>query len=92
MSQVKVRRVVEQEVDIPDLGGRLRDARIEVQAMKGVSLTKVCKAAQISRNYWYQIEAENIQGALMEDTLRRIEFALSEALGRTVDLGVRFHD
>lgn len=91
MPQVKVKRVIEQEIDIPNLGDRLRDARIEVQAT-GISLAKVCRAAQVSRNYWYQIESENIQGALMVDTLRRIESALSEALGRTVDFGVRFKD
>ena len=92
MPQVKVKRIIEKEVDIPDLGERFKQARLEVQALKGGSLTKVCKAADVSRNYWYQLEREDIKGALLEETLRKIEDALSEVLGRTVDLGVKFDD
>lgn len=92
MPQVKVKRVIEQEVDVPDLGERFKQVRIEVQSTKGVSLTKVCKAADVSRNYWYQLEREDIKGALLEETLRKLEAALSEALGRKVDLGVKFND
>jgi hypothetical protein len=89
---MKVRRVVEQEIDVPDLGERLKQIRLEVQAVKGTSLAGVCKAAGISRSYWYRLEAEEIQGALLEDTLRKLESALSDALERKIDLGIKFND
>jgi transcriptional regulator with XRE-family HTH domain len=88
---VKVRRVIKQDIDIPDMGERFKKARLEVQAIKGVSLMQVCKAAGVSRNYWYQIENENTQ-VLLESTLRKIEAALSTTLNRQIDLGVNFEE
>lgn len=92
MSQVKVRRVIKQEIDVPDLGERFKQVRLEIQATKGVSLSKVCKTAGVSRNYWYQLEREDIKGALLEETLKGLEVALSAALNRVVDFGVKFDD
>jgi transcriptional regulator with XRE-family HTH domain len=46
----------------------------------------MAKEVGISRNYWYQLEAEAVLGGVAEETLRKIE----EVLG--VDLGVQFDD
>ncbi len=77
-SQMKVKRSIEK--DVPGLGARIKQAR-EADSR---SLEAICAQAQMSRVYWYDIEAEKIRGALPESTLRKIE----EALG--VDLGVNF--
>lgn len=77
---MKVRRIVKQEVDVPGLGERLRQARLKDKR----SVEKLAAAAGISRNYWYQLEAEAVLGGVKEDTLRNIEQVLS------VDLGVDF--
>lgn len=79
---VKVRRIVKQEVDVPGLGERLRQARLKDKR----SVEKLATAAGISRNYWYQLEAEAVLGGVKEDTLRNIE----QVLG--VDLGVDFDE
>lgn len=79
---MKVRRIVKQEVDVPGLGERLRQARLKSDR----SVLKLATAAGISRNYWYQLEAEAVLGGVAEDTLRAIESVLD------VDLGVSFHE
>ena len=78
--RMRVRRNIEK--DSPGLGARIRQAR-EADSR---SLEAICAAAEMSRVYWYDIEAEKIRGALPEDTLRKIERALG------VDLGVDFDD
>ena len=79
---MKVKRIAETEIDVPGLGARIEQARKK----SGKSVTQLCREAQISRNYWYQLEAEKIQGSLLEDTLRKIEQVLS------VDLEVNFDE
>lgn len=79
---MKVRRIVKQEVDVPGLGERLRQARLKDKR----SVEKLATASGISRNYWYQLEAEAVLGGVKEDTLRKIE----QVLG--VDLGVDFDE
>jgi transcriptional regulator with XRE-family HTH domain len=79
---VKVRRIVKQEVEAPGLGERLRQARLKSDR----SVSKLAAAAGISRNYWYQLEAESVLGGVAEDTLRTIESVLG------VDLGVDFEE
>jgi transcriptional regulator with XRE-family HTH domain len=79
---VKVRRIVKQEVEIPGLGEKLRQARLKDQR----SVEKLATAAGISRNYWYQLEAEAVLGGVKEETLRNIEQVLD------VDLGVNFQE
>jgi transcriptional regulator with XRE-family HTH domain len=79
---VKVRRIVKQEVDAPGLGAQIREAR----EADDRSVAALSKAAGISRNYWYQLEAEAVLGGVAEDTLRAIE----QVLG--VDFGVKFKD
>ena len=79
---VKVRRIIKLEVDVPGLGDRIKQAR----EARGRPVTQMAKEVGISRNYWYQLEAEAVLGGVAEETLRKIE----EVLG--VDLGVQFDD
>ncbi|MDZ8068535.1 MAG: helix-turn-helix transcriptional regulator [Nostoc sp. DedQUE08] len=79
---VKVRRIIKLEVDVPGLGERIKQAR----EARGRPVTQMAKEVGISRNYWYQLEAEAVLGGVAEETLRKIE----EVLG--VDLGVQFDD
>lgn len=79
---VKVRRIIKREVEVPDLGSRIKQAR-EADPR---SVTQLAKLAGISRNYWYQLEAESVLGGVAEETLRKVE----EVLG--VDLGVEIDD
>lgn len=61
---------------------RIKQAR----EARGRPVTQMAKEVGISRNYWYQLEAEAVLGGVAEETLRKIE----EVLG--VDLGVQFDD
>ncbi|MFN6538316.1 MAG: helix-turn-helix domain-containing protein [Nostoc sp. EkiNYC01] len=76
---VKVRRIVKQEIDAPGLGDRIKQAR----EASNRPVTQLAKEVGISRNYWYQLEAEAVLGGVAEETLRKIE----EVLG--VDFGVK---
>ena len=78
---MKVRRVVKQEIDIPGLGERLRQARLQSKR----SVASLATAAGISRHYWYQLEGEAVLSGVTIETLRNIE----QALG--ADLGVDFN-
>ena len=71
-NQMQVKKVVEQVLEVPGLGARIKDAR---QGSKE-SLIKLCERAGISRQYWYGIEAESINHPLPLDTLRAIEKVL----------------
>jgi transcriptional regulator with XRE-family HTH domain len=77
---VKVNRIVKQEIDVPELGKKIKEAR---EASRR-SVTSLAKEVGISRNYWYQLEAEAVLSGVAEDTLRKIEKVLG------VDFGVRF--
>ena len=79
---VKVRRIIKLEVEIPDLGKRIKNAR-EADTR---SVTKLAKTVGISRNYWYQLEAEAVLGGVAEDTIRKIEEVLN------TDFGISFDD
>ena len=71
------------EIDVPDLGERIKEARISAQK-RGKSLTKIAAEAGMSVQNWYRIEQERQK--LPEETLLVIEKALG------IDLGVRFDD
>ncbi len=74
---MKVKRTVEQEIYVPDLGLKIQEARKAVNK----PLTVLCKEANVSRNYWYQLESGKIPGTVSEQTLRRIEQVLGVSLG-----------
>lgn len=79
---MRVKRVVEHEVYIPDLGAKIQEARKAINK----PLTVLCKEADVSRNYWYQLESGKIPGTVSEETLRKIEKVLG------VNLGVNFEE
>lgn len=79
---VKVRRIIKQEVEVPGLGNLIRTAR--EKSDRGV--TTLAKEVGISRNYWYQLESESVLSGIKEETLRKIEMALN------IDFGVNFDD
>ena len=74
---ITVKRVVEHEVYIPDLGSKIQSARKAINK----PLTVLCKEANVSRNYWYQLESGKIPGSVSEETLRKIEKVLGVSLG-----------
>lgn len=81
---VKTVQVVREIIlDVPNLGERIKEARISAQK-QGKSLTKIAADAGMSVQNWYRIEQERQK--LPEETLLLIE----ESLG--VDLGVTFDD
>jgi transcriptional regulator with XRE-family HTH domain len=76
---MKVKKVL--EIEVPDLGSRIRKAR-EADSR---SLAEICRQVPMTTMNWYRIEAEETK-ALPIETLKRME----EVLG--VDFGVRFDD
>jgi len=76
---MKVRKVI--DVDIPNLGDKIKDAR----KADSRSLTQLAAAAGMTTANWYTIEAEEIK-ALPAETLQRIE----EVLG--ISFGARFEE
>lgn len=70
------------EIEVPGLGARMEEARKQ----KKISVSALCREAEISRNYWYDLVEERIKGALEEPTFRRIEAALE------ADFKVQFND
>lgn len=80
MPTVQVKRVVEETRDFPGLGAAIKRAR----ESSDLSVTQLCRDAGLSRQYWYQLEREDLRAPATEDVIRRIESVLS------VDLGVKF--
>lgn len=78
---VRVRRIVKQEVDVPGLGEQIKQAREK----DGRSLAAIAREVGVSRNYWYQLEAEAVLGGMAEDTLRKIEAVLGVTFGVEFD-------
>lgn len=77
MTQNQLLMKVGWEIDVPELGQRIRDARHE----SGRTITQLAAEADISVANWYAIEQERIK-VLPIATLRRIEQVLK------VDFGV----
>jgi len=77
---VQIKRTIEEVRDFPGFGDRLRSARLRDPR----PLTQICKAAGISRQYWYGIENETIRTPVSVEVVQRIESALG------IDLGVNF--
>ena len=81
MPRVKVRRIIKQEIEIPNLGETIKRAREKSDK----PLTVLAREVGISRNYWYQLEGEAVLGGVAEDTLRKIEKALNADFGINFD-------
>lgn len=82
MPTVQVKRVIEETKDFPGLGAAIKRARESDDR----SVAQICRDAEISRQYWYQLEREDLRSPATEDVIRRIERVLG------ADLGVRFND
>lgn len=82
MKTLQVKRVRTNIIDFPGLGKRIKEAREKDDR----SLIQICKECDISRSYWYQLEAEDMRSAVTEEIIRKIETILN------VDLGVNFDD
>ena len=76
-----VREIIKREVEVPDLGQRIKQA----QADSGLSIEKVIRSLDISRTYWGRMVADRDM-AISVDLLRKIEGFFS------VDFGVKFND
>jgi transcriptional regulator with XRE-family HTH domain len=70
------------EVDAPNLGEQIKEARISAQR-NGKSLTKIAAEAEMSVQNWYRIEQERQK--LPEETLLLIEKALGVNFGISFD-------
>ncbi|MEO0538542.1 MAG: helix-turn-helix transcriptional regulator [Cyanobacteria bacterium P01_A01_bin.123] len=81
MPTVQVKRVVEETRDFPGLGAAIKRAR----ELDERSLSQICREADISRAYWYQLENEDLRSPATEDVIRKIEKALSVKLGVEFD-------
>ena len=79
---MKVRRIIKLEIEIPNLGQKIKQAR-EADPR---SVTKLAKTVGISRNYWYQLEAEAVLGGVAEDTIKKIETVLD------TDFNIKFDE
>jgi transcriptional regulator with XRE-family HTH domain len=80
MSAMLIKRVTVEQVRIPDLGERIKEAREK----SSKSMGELCQEVGFSRTYWYDIENGFIKGGLPIETLQKIEKALG------VDFGVKF--
>jgi len=74
---VKVIRTV--EIEVPDLGKKIKDARNKIKNEKGKTITDLASASGMSAQNWYRIENE--RQTLPEETLRLMESALECSFG-----------
>ncbi|MEL7086507.1 MAG: helix-turn-helix transcriptional regulator [Cyanobacteria bacterium J06642_11] len=77
---VEVKRVTVEVKTFPGLGKRIKNARESDPR----SLSQICREAEISRGYWYQLENEELLSPATEEIIRKVEAALG------VDLKVSF--
>ena len=79
---VKVIRTL--EIEVPDLGKKIKEARNKIKNEKGKTITDLASASGMSAQNWYRIENE--RQTLPEETLRLMESALE------CSFGVKFDD
>jgi transcriptional regulator with XRE-family HTH domain len=82
INKLQVKRVRETISDFPGLGKRIKEARERDPR----SLSQICRDCDISRSYWYQLEAEDLRSPATEEIIRKIEDVLK------INLGVNFND
>lgn len=81
MTTMFVKKTIVKQVEIPNLGQRIKDARVNSPK----SLEQLCRDVGFSRTYWYDIENGFLKGGLSVETLRKIESALGVDFGVTFD-------
>lgn len=74
---VKIRKII--EIEAEGIGEKILKARKEISNRK--SLTVICQNVGVSRQYWYDLEKERMQGALSIENLRKIEAELETDFG-----------
>ena len=72
IDKVKVIRTL--EVEVPNLGQKIKEARNRIKNEKGKTITDLASASGMSAQNWYRIENE--RQTLPEETLRLMETAL----------------
>ncbi|VEP17307.1 XRE family transcriptional regulator [Hyella patelloides LEGE 07179] len=85
MTLLKIKRVQETIKEFPHLGKRIKEAREKAKIKEGKSLSSICREADISRAYWYQLESEDLRAPATEEIIRKIEQTLNIDLGVTFD-------
>ena len=83
MQLMRIRKI--QEIKVKGVGDRIKQARLSLPR-NGKSLNDLCEEVGISRTYWYDIENDQLKGALSIENLRKIEKALD------IDFGVSFDE
>lgn len=78
---VKVIRTL--EIEVPNLGKKIKDARNKIKNEKGKTITDLASASGMSAQNWYRIENE--RQTLPEETLRLMESALECSFGVSFD-------
>lgn len=68
MSKLLVREIIKREIEVPDLGERIKQVQIDSK----LSVEKVIRGLDISRTYWNKMVAEKDM-AVSIDLIRRIE-------------------
>lgn len=84
---MRIRQI--KEIEILGLGEVIRKARIamaDTPEPDKKTMEDICNEVGVSKTYWYDIEREQVRGALSIKNLRKIEAALK------IDLGVKFND
>ena len=79
---MKVVRTI--EVEVPNLGDRIKKAREKAKASDGRSLTQLAALAGMTTANWYRIESEKFN-SLPFETLKRMESALGTDFGVVIN-------
>ncbi|MDJ0579072.1 helix-turn-helix transcriptional regulator [Crocosphaera sp.] len=79
MSQTLMKVFKRVEVEVPNLGKRIKEARLKDKR----SLTKICASIDMTTANWYRIEAE--QQDIPVETFQKIQETLGINFGITLD-------
>jgi transcriptional regulator with XRE-family HTH domain len=89
---VRIRQI--KEIEKPGLGAMIREARTAMADAPDPhkkSLEEICTEVGLSKTYWYDIEREQVRGALSIKNLRKIELALGIDFGIDFDVQKKTH-
>lgn len=78
---MRVRKII--EVEVEGLGRRIFEARKLISDRK--SLASICESVGVSKQYWYDLEKERLNGTLSIENLRKIETELETSFEVEID-------
>lgn len=78
---MRVRKII--DVEVEGLGRKIFEARKLISDRK--SLISICENVGVSKQYWYDLEKERLQGTLSIENLRKIEAELETDFGVVLD-------